>query len=130
MCAAGCVTHRHTLTGAVRPPVPAADVRIYLEPLSTPYLEIAQVEASSTLSWSLTVDAKTDVVIRRLQREAGSLGANGIILEDMTASGAATGAAVGVGTDVTRDHASFGIALFGWGAATVGRGTAIFVAPQ
>lgn len=123
----GCVTHRHTLTGAARPPVMPDDVRLYLEPLTMPYLEIGLVEASSRLSWSMTADAKTDVVIKRLQREAAALGANGILLQDMT--GDERSAGVAVAPDVSRDHQSIGVFFIGPGSPKVGRGTAIYVAP-
>ena len=128
MCFSACVTHRHTATGMARAPSKPDDVRIFLEPLHVPFVAIGEVEASSRWSWSLSADAKTDVVIKRLQREAASLGANGILLQDISGDDHAAGA--GVGTDWTRDHGAIGVFLFGPGPTRVGRGTAIVVAPQ
>ena len=126
VCAAGCVTHHHTLIGAVRPPLSPAEVQIYLEPLKAPYVEIALVEASSRFSWPITAAARIDTVLLRLQREAAALGANGILLQDLSGSDAGMG--VELGSDVTRDHALFGIAMSGTGQPKVGRGTAIYIA--
>jgi hypothetical protein len=120
----------HVLIGSVRAPVPPDRVRVYLEPISGKYEEIAVVRASSRYSLSLSAVGKGDVVIRRLQEEAAKLGANGVLLQDLSNGNDATvGAAVA--TDLPGDHGTVGIGL---GTSVFdtryGSGIAVYVDPD
>ncbi len=128
---AACTTSSHMLLGEPRPAESPRDVIVYLEPVRRPYAKIALVAASSSHSWVWTAEGKADVVIARLKAEAAKLGANGILLEEITdGPDAAAGAAVA--PDITRDHASVGVGLNASGlfGARHGRGVAIYVAPD
>ena len=77
-------------------PVPADQVQLYTEAPHRPYERIAIVSASSKRSLSFSFEGKAEVVVRRLKEEAGKLGANGVLLEEISdESGAAIGADVG-----------------------------------
>ncbi|HTB28281.1 MAG TPA: hypothetical protein VK715_04945 [Steroidobacteraceae bacterium] len=84
---AGCISSRdlksHELLGGARPALPADSVQLYLEPPSRRYVEIAVLHSSSRRSWSFTAQSKADVVVRRLKEEAASLGANGVLLQEI-----------------------------------------------
>jgi hypothetical protein len=126
-----CTTSSHVLLGETRPAGSPSDVTIYLEPVRRPYAKIALVDASSSHSWVWSAAGKADVVLARLKVEAAKLGANGILLEEIT-DGPDAAAGAGVAPDITRDHASIGVGfdavgLFG---ARHGRGVAIYVAPD
>ena len=130
MLASACSTSSHVLLGEARTPLPPGEVRVYLEPLSVPYQKIAEVDASSRRSLAWTAQAKADVVMSRLKAEAAKLGANSVMLEEITfGEPLSTGAAVA--PDVTRDHASVGVGLDASGllSARYGRGLAVYVAP-
>jgi len=129
VCVAACVS-THQLIGTARAPIPADRVQLYTEVPHQPYERIAVVSASSKRSWSFTSESKAEVVVRRLKEQAGKLGANGVLLEDISAeSGAALGAAVGTGYEGPRGTIDVGLGL---GTATLtlqryGRGIAIYL---
>ena len=52
-----------------------------MRPPEARYEEIARLDTSSQGSFSFTAQGKTDAVLRRLRKEAASLGANGVLLE-------------------------------------------------
>lgn len=125
-----CTTSSHVLLGRTRTALQAADVRVYLEPLTGSYETIAVVAASSRRSWSWTAEAQAEVVMDRLKAEAAKLGANAIVLGEISTGGAASGG-VDVAPDVTREHASIGV---GFDATSLlgsrqGRAVAIYVPP-
>jgi len=126
-----CTTSSHVLLGATRPEESPRDVIVYLEPVRRPYATIARVAASSSHAWVWTAEGKADVVIARLKAEAAKLGANGILLEEIT-DGPDAAAGAGMAPDITRDHASVGVGFDATGlfGARHGRGVAIYVAPD
>ncbi len=79
---AACTTS-HVIVGHARAPISAEQVKIYLQPPAR-YEEVALVSSSSRPSFALTAQARTDKVIDRLKKEAASLGANGIVLREIT----------------------------------------------
>lgn len=81
-CLAGCATS-HVIIGTPRPPLAPEQVRIYTRPPEGHYEEIARLNTSSQGSFAFTAQGKTDAVLRRLRKEAASLGANGVLLEGM-----------------------------------------------
>jgi hypothetical protein len=104
-------------------------VHIYLQPPAAHYEEIANLRASSGGSFEITAAGKMDKVVERLRREAGKLGANGILLYGI---GDQSGPSVGAGVSAERDtgHSPYGL---GFGVFTVfgqkaGEGVAIYVA--
>ncbi len=129
--ASGCTTSSHRVIGKTRTPVPSDEVRIYLEPIAGPFDTIALVDASSRHSWCVTAAGKADVVISRLKAEAARLGANGILLEEISSAGSGQVGA-GLAPDISRDHASVGVGLTAAGlmSSRYGRGVAIYVAPD
>jgi hypothetical protein len=124
----GCVTS-YVLIGARRAPVPMQQVRVYLHAPSGRYEEIAILDTSSRHSLSITAQGRTDAVINRLKAEAGRLGANGVLLEELgNQPSGAIGSALGAST--AGGSLSLGIGI---GASTTtfqknGRGLAIYVA--
>jgi hypothetical protein len=81
-------------------PVPAPEVRVFLtkEDVKGPYDEIALINASGASSWT-----NESQMVRAMQKKAGALGANAIILGDIKepSSGAKVAAAI-FGMDTTR----------------------------
>jgi len=128
---AACATSSHHVIGETRTPVSADEVRVYLEPIAGPFDTIALVDASSRHSWCMTAAGKADVVISRLKAEAARLGANGILLEEISSAGSGQVGA-GLAPDISRDHASVGVGLTAAGlmSSRYGRGVAIYVAPD
>jgi hypothetical protein len=74
---AGCATGSVIITGNVRPAIDPAGVKIYLEPPSK-YETIGIVEASSDVDFSS--QAAQDRVIKELKNQAAKIGANGVLL--------------------------------------------------
>jgi hypothetical protein len=124
---AACVSS-HQLIGTAREPIAADRVRLYTEAPRRPYERIAVVSASSKRSWSFTSEGKAEVVVQRLKEEAGRLGANGVLLEEISDEpGAAIGADVGTGYEGPRGTIDAGV-----GASTLmlqryGQGIAIYL---
>jgi hypothetical protein len=113
-----------------RPPLPA-EVRVFLEPVARRHIDIAFIEANSRRSWAFTADGKAEVVLERLKREAARLGANAIVLEDISDS-AGDAVGVGIGTDLSGDRGSLGLMFGGFGQLSprVGRAMAIYLVPD
>lgn len=74
---AGCTTSSAIMTGQARTAKPAADVRVYLRPPAK-FESIALVSAMSNAAVSR--DGSREKAVAELQRKAGELGANGILL--------------------------------------------------
>jgi hypothetical protein len=125
---AGCATSPPTLVGRPRPPIAVGEVRLYLEPPAGPYESIAILDASSGHAFAFGAEAKAQVVIRRLEDQAAALGANGVLLEDITADPGAATVAGGVGTRYwgARGNVDLGVSA-AFTARRHGRGTAIHV---
>jgi hypothetical protein len=88
-----CATTSHVITGTPRAPIDASAVSIY-STAPAAYVEIASIDASSRMSGAFGEQAKMDVVIARLKKEAASLGANGVLLQG---TGSEYGGGVGTG---------------------------------
>jgi hypothetical protein len=124
---AACVTSR-VLVGKVHPAILPSQVRIYLAPISTKYEEIAILQTSSKHSLSLSANDKTEVVIKRLTEEAAKLGANGILLQDITDTEDETFTG-GAAAEHESNHGTISLGLSGEGLLTAkfGRGLAVYV---
>jgi hypothetical protein len=125
-----CVTS-HVLIGQTRAPTSPEQVQLYLEPPRHPYQQIAVIDTSSRHSFSFTAQGKADVVIRRLKEEAGRLGANGVLLQEI-ADEPGSSVGTGVGTEVWSAHGNVDLSLGGSGLLfqRYGRGIAIFLEPD
>ncbi len=73
-----CASGSGIVTGAARPEISPALVRLYLEPPAE-YEVIGLVEASS--HHGFTGQQERDYAVEELRRQAGRMGANGILLE-------------------------------------------------
>ncbi len=93
---AGCASASKVMLGQARPPIDPAQVQVY----STPppgSVEIAQLEATSAVGFG--TQGQTDAAVARLKAEAAKLGANGIVLVGVGASGQSpVGMSVGAGS--------------------------------
>jgi hypothetical protein len=86
---AACATGSAIVTGATKTPVAPEQVRIYLEP--PPAFEVlGLVNASSDAGW--TEQGSVNYAIEELKKQAGKLGANGVLL---TSSGERSDTIVG-----------------------------------
>jgi len=119
------------MLGKARPPISPDDVRIYTNPPNARYEEIARLDTSSQGSFSFTAQAKTDAVLKRLKKEAASLGANGVLLEGMGDRASGSVGAGGGGESYSGSGGSgVGLGLNLGMTQKVGGGLAIYVPPQ
>jgi hypothetical protein len=126
---AACAPSSHILTGTARAPISPADVKIYSTPPPN-FEEIALLDASSKSAFGPGGQKSIDKVIERLKAQAAQLGANGVILGDV--SDRETGSlGTGVGSDSYSGHSAVGVGVGG----SLGiykksaKGRAIFVQP-
>jgi hypothetical protein len=122
-CVTACATS-HVMVGKARPPISPDQVQIYTRPPAAHYEEIAQLDTSSSGSFSFTAQGKTDAVITRLKAEAAKLGANGVLLQGI---GDQPSGSVGGGGGGGSYSGGGGVGLNLETTKKVGGGTAIFV---
>jgi hypothetical protein len=84
----GCYPVSHIVVGEKKAPINASDVRVYVD-YPQNYEKIAIIEASSDFalkdpSFDFTHQRKTDKALNRLKNEAALLGANGIVIENLS----------------------------------------------
>ena len=84
----GCYPVSHIVVGEKKAPINASDVRVYVD-YPQNYEKIAIIEASSDFalkdpSFDFTHQRKTDKALTRLKNEAALLGANGIVIENLS----------------------------------------------
>jgi hypothetical protein len=127
---AACAPSSHILTGTARAPISPADVKIYSAPPPN-FEEVALLDASSRSAFGPGGQKSIDKVIERLKAQAAELGANGVILGDV--SDRETGSlGTGVGSDSYSGHSAVGVGVGG----SLGiykksaKGRAIFVPPN
>ncbi|HWU71032.1 MAG TPA: hypothetical protein VN017_06730 [Pseudoxanthomonas sp.] len=93
---AGCASASKVMLGQARPAIDPSQVQVY----STPppgSVEIAQLEATSAVGFG--TQGQTDAAVARLKAEAAKLGANGVVLVGVGASGQSpVGMSVGAGS--------------------------------
>ena len=65
----------------MRPGVSPDQVHIYLQPPVGAYEEIAQLDATGVFAF--TAQGRTDQIVNRLKAQAGKLGANGVLLQQI-----------------------------------------------
>ena len=84
----GCYPVSHIIIGEVKTPINVADVKVYFD-FPKNCEKIAIVEASSNFalkdpSFDFTHQNKTDKALSRLKEEAASMGANGLVVNDLS----------------------------------------------
>ena len=84
----GCYPVSHVVVGDRQPPLEYNDVKVYID-YPKNYNKIAIIEASSDISFKdfsieLTHQQKTNKTLERLKEEAASLGANGIVIQNIS----------------------------------------------
>lgn len=92
----GCATSSSVVTGEQRAPIEPDEVTVYQTPPDA-YEEVAILEANSKRSMEFTDQGKINAAIARLKEQAAKLGANGILLTDISDE-AGGGISFGIGT--------------------------------
>lgn len=93
---AGCASASKVMLGQARPPIDPSQVQVYSTPPAGS-VEIAQLEATSAVGFG--TQGQTDAAVARLKAEAAKLGANGVVLVGVGASGQSpVGMSVGAGS--------------------------------
>lgn len=85
----GCASSTYLVTGTKRPAIDVAEVKLYTTAPREKYEEVAQITASMKDAW--TDQGRQDAAIKELKNRAASLGANGVILTDVTGASGGTG---------------------------------------
>lgn len=83
---AGCSTSSHVVVGNVRPPTKPENVKLFLQPPKK-YEQVGLVNADNIGSTAVSNQRKINVAVARLKKEAAKLGANGILLGNVSGSG-------------------------------------------
>ena len=83
-----CYPVSHVIVGDTQPPIDYTDVKVYID-YPNNYEKIAIIEASSDLAFKdisidITHQQKTNKALERLKREAAFLGANGIVIQNIS----------------------------------------------
>jgi hypothetical protein len=127
---AACATDAVIITGAQRPPISPADVKIYSKPPPA-FEEIGILNASSNSVFTTGGQKTVDKVIEGLKEEAAKMGANGIILEGFSdqATGS-VGTGVGSGSVSGNSATSVGVGGSLGIYKKTGHGRAIYVPPE
>jgi hypothetical protein len=107
---AGCASVSHTMISDPRPPIAVEQVRIYLQPPATRYVEIALLDAT-TGEFTYGAQNRDDSLMLRLRTEAARLGANGVLIQNrgQVPSGGGVGIGVGGGSRHVGGGVSVGI---------------------
>jgi hypothetical protein len=127
---AGCVTSSQVLTGAPRAPVASVDVRLYTQAPQN-FEEIAVLRASRKSVSTAGGERAVEKMIETMRSQAAQLGANGLLLEDLTDSDALA-LGTGVGSQTYTHNASINVGVGGSLGVVkkTATGRAIFVASQ
>ena len=83
-----CYPVSHVIVGETQTPIDYTDVKVYTD-YPDNYEEIAIIEASSDLAFKdlsieFTHQQKTNKALERLKKEAASLGANGVVIQNIS----------------------------------------------
>ena len=84
----GCYPVSHIIIGEKKTPINSYKVKIYPD-FPDEYEKIAMIEASSDfalkdMSIEITDQQKTDKALARIKEEAASLGANGVVIQNLS----------------------------------------------
>jgi hypothetical protein len=127
---AGCATSSRTLTGSPRAPLSPTDVRVYTQAPQS-FEEIAVLDASRKSMTTAGGLRAIEKMIETMKSQAAEVGANGLLLEDLSDSNAVA-LGTGVGSQTYTHNASIDLGV--GGSLEVVKKTvkarAIFVAAQ
>jgi len=116
----------HVIVGTTRAPIQPDQVKIYLQPPAK-FETVALLEANDMGANGFSQQSRVNKVMKRLKKEAASLGANGIVLQGIGSEYAGS-----VGTGFASGNGGFASGV-GFSAAQmrkVGQATAIYVDPK
>lgn len=122
-----CASSSVTVTGITRAPISPDHVRVYtMAPAS--FQEVAQLRATGNSVGG--GERAAEKVIDEMKLAAAKLGANGLLLEDLS-DGSTLGVGTGIGSDTYTHNGSISVGI---GAdigisKRFGKGRAIFIAP-
>jgi hypothetical protein len=125
---AGCATSSRTLTGMPRPALSRTEVKVYTQAPQS-FEEIAVLGASRKSVTSAGGERAIEKMIEAMKSQAAELGANGVLLENLSDS-EPLGLGTGIGTQTYTHNASIDVGVGGFLGVvkkTV-RARAIFVA--
>jgi hypothetical protein len=125
---AGCATSSRTLTGMPRPALSRTEVKVYTQAPQR-FEEIAVLGASRKSVTSAGGERAIEKMIEAMKSQAAELGANGVLLENLSDSDP-LGLGTGIGTQTYTHNASIDVGVGGFLGVvkkTV-RARAIFVA--
>jgi hypothetical protein len=129
LCTVACAPSSHILVGTPRPAISPLDVKVYTAPPPQAQ-QIALLDAHSDSVFGPGGQKTIDKVIERLKTEAAHLGANGIVLGDV--SDRQTGSiGSGVGSSSYSGNSAVGVGVGGSLGIykKSGKATAIYVPP-
>ena len=93
---AACTSVSHTMISDPRPPIAVEQVRVYLQPPATRYVEIALLDAT-TGEFTYGAQNRDDALMLKLRTEAARLGANGVLIQNRGQVPSNGGVGLGVG---------------------------------
>ncbi|WP_133479784.1 hypothetical protein [Cognatilysobacter segetis] len=93
---AGCASVSHTMISDPRPPIAVEQVRVYLQPPATRYVEIALLDAT-TGDFTYGAQNRDEALMLKLRTEAAKLGANGVQIQNRGQVPSSSGVGLGVG---------------------------------
>ena len=93
---AGCASASHVMISDPRPPIAAEQVRVYVQPPATRYVEIALLDVR-TGDFTYGAQNRENALMARLRGEAAKLGANGVLLQDRGQVPSSSGVGIGIG---------------------------------
>ena len=105
LAVAGCAGTRTQMISAARAPLPVEDVRVY-SARPDGAIDIAWLESRSAAGFG--TQGQRDAALLRLRREAGELGANGVLVLGGDRTASPVGLGVGVGSYGRHGGASVG----------------------
>jgi hypothetical protein len=126
----GCASSSEMLTGSPRAPLPSDNVRVYTQAPQS-FEEIAVLTASRQSISTAGGERAIDKMIETMKSQAAGLGANGLLLEDLSdGNGLALG--TGVGSQTYTHNASINVGVGGSLGLVkkTASARAIFVAPS
>ena len=129
LMAAACAPSSHILVGTPRPPISPTEVKVYTVPPPQAQ-QIALLDAHSDSVFGPGGQKSIDKVIELLKTQAAQLGANGIVLGDV--SDRQTGSiGTGVGSSSYSNNSAVGVGVGGSLGIykKSGKATAIYVPP-
>ncbi|WP_187770773.1 hypothetical protein [Cognatilysobacter lacus] len=93
---AGCASASRVMISDPRPPIAVEMVRVYLQPPTSRYVEIALLDAT-TGEFTYGAQNRNDALMLKLRTEAAKLGANGVLIQNRGQVPSAGGVGIGVG---------------------------------